>query len=262
MSNNPSSLEHVDREEQADPDHVDEVPVVGHHDRADRLLMGELARQEGAAEHQQERDQATDHVDAVEAGGEEEHRPVGRVGDGHALLNEGGVLQGLAADEDRAHDVGQDEPLSQAPLADLRQAPLAADLAALGGEDAQLAGHRGQHQDRGEGQRQRHLEQRGVLGPQIPADRADGEVGREEGREEHQLAGEPDDRAHCDHARPVVVPVKSGCRNSRRRRHRAIMARALREGTPTPLCGPDLECRVCRCSSRWPPAPAPTSCLP
>ena len=63
----------------------------------------------------------------------------------------------LTADEDRAHDVGEDEPLAQAPAADLEDRAAAPDLAALGGEDAELAGQRGQHQDRGVGRRERHV---------------------------------------------------------------------------------------------------------
>ena len=57
------------------------------------------------------------------------------------------------------------------------------------------------------------FEQRGVLRPQVGAHRPDREVRREQGREEHQLAREPDDRPHADHARTVVVPVQPGCRN-------------------------------------------------
>ncbi len=36
-------LDEVDHGEEPDPDHIDEVPVVGDDDRADRLLVGEPA---------------------------------------------------------------------------------------------------------------------------------------------------------------------------------------------------------------------------
>ena len=72
-------------------------------------------------------------------------------------------------------------------------------------------------------------------GPQLGAHRADREVGREQGREEHQLAGEPDDRAHADHAGSVVMPVQAGCRDRSCSRHAIIMAhRPASEVTPTP----------------------------
>ena len=208
-------LDDVDREEEADPDHVDEVPVVGHDDRGHGLLVGEAPREVGAAQHEEEGDQPAGHVQAVEPGGQVEHRAVGRARDGHALVDQLGVLQGLTADEDGAHDVGEDEPLAQAPLGEVDQRPGAADLPALGGEDAPLAGERRGHEDRGVGRRERHVEQCRLLRPEVRADRADGEVGREQRSEEHELAGEPDDRAHADHAGSVVVPVQTGGRNRR-----------------------------------------------
>src|SRR4051794_29703927 len=71
------SLQQVDRGEQGDPHHVDEVPVVGGHDRAGRLGVGVATRREGAADDEQEREQATGDVQAVEAGREVEDGPVG-----------------------------------------------------------------------------------------------------------------------------------------------------------------------------------------
>ena len=60
----------------ADPDDVDEVPVVRHHDRGGGLVVAEPLGGERAAEQEQERDQAADHVQAVEAGGQVEDRAV------------------------------------------------------------------------------------------------------------------------------------------------------------------------------------------
>src|SRR3954462_7984088 len=41
VGNGPGLLDHVDRGEEADPDDVDEVPVVGHDDGRGRLFVGE-----------------------------------------------------------------------------------------------------------------------------------------------------------------------------------------------------------------------------
>ena len=123
----------------------------------------------------------------------------------------------------------------------------AADLAALGGEDAELAGQRRQHQDRGVDRGERDVEQLGVLRPQLGAHRADREVRREQRREEHQLAGEPDDRPDADHARTVVVPVEAGGRDGRCCRHAVIMSSpALRGQTRGGVFG-HLVCRFTRC---------------
>ena len=69
------------------------------------------------------------------------------------------------------------------------------------------------------------------------ADGPDREVAREQGREEHQLAREPDDRPDADHAGPVVVPVQAGGRDrgcSRApRRHYVVSPGA---GHPDPRC--------------------------
>src|SRR5512139_1463144 len=122
----PRLLDQVDGREQADPDDIDEVPVVGHDDGAHSLLVGELAGHERAAQDKQEGDQTTGDVEPVEAGGEIEHRAVRGRGDGHTLVHQLGVLQRLAADEDRAHDVGEHEPLAQAPALHVEDAARAA----------------------------------------------------------------------------------------------------------------------------------------
>src|SRR5438876_11284013 len=66
-----TSVDEVDGGEQADPHNIDEVPVVGHDDRADLLFLGEGLRGVGAAEQEQERDQPARHVQPVEARGDE-----------------------------------------------------------------------------------------------------------------------------------------------------------------------------------------------
>src|SRR4051812_22500235 len=72
-------LDQVDRGEEADPDDIDEVPVVGHDDGGGGLLVGEPLGRVCAAQYQQERDQTARHVQTVEPGGQVEHRTV-RVG--------------------------------------------------------------------------------------------------------------------------------------------------------------------------------------
>src|SRR3982751_3660709 len=60
-------LDEVDGREEADPDHVDEVPVVRHDDGSDCLFVGEATRDEGATENEEEGDQAAGYVQTVEA---------------------------------------------------------------------------------------------------------------------------------------------------------------------------------------------------
>src|SRR5512138_3214960 len=66
----PASLEDVDDEEEADPDHVDEVPVVRRHDGAGGLLVAEALDGEDPAQDEQEGDEAAGHVRGVEPGGQ------------------------------------------------------------------------------------------------------------------------------------------------------------------------------------------------
>src|SRR3954466_6539879 len=61
-----SLADEVDDGEQADPDDVDEVPVVRHDDGGSRLARGERAER-AADEQEDERDEPAHHVQAVEA---------------------------------------------------------------------------------------------------------------------------------------------------------------------------------------------------
>src|SRR5947209_5713757 len=89
-------LDQVDRGEQADPDDIDEVPVVGHDDGGGGLLVGEPLGRVRSAQYQQERDQAARHVQPVEAGGQVEHRAVRvRTERDPVLPDEVGVLEDL-----------------------------------------------------------------------------------------------------------------------------------------------------------------------
>src|SRR5678815_457286 len=67
-----ASSDEVDDGEQRDPHDVDEVPVVRHDDRGGGLGGGELAEL-GADQQEDERDEAADDVQPVEAGGQVEH---------------------------------------------------------------------------------------------------------------------------------------------------------------------------------------------
>ena len=73
--------------------------------------------------------QAADDVQAVEAGGEVEHRAVAGGRDGVAVVDLHAVLVRLAEHEDQAHEEGDHEPATQLE-----------DVALLGREHAPLAG--------------------------------------------------------------------------------------------------------------------------
>src|SRR5690606_18788021 len=100
------SAEEVDDAEEQDPDDVHEVPVVADDVGADGLLVRVRAGHVGTRDHEEEGDEAAEDVDAVEAGGEEEHGPVHVGGDEVALTEQREVLPHLAADEDGAEDEG------------------------------------------------------------------------------------------------------------------------------------------------------------
>src|SRR4051794_11524367 len=68
-----SLADQVDRGEHPDPHDVDEVPVVGDHDRRGRLRRREAAHR-GPDEHVDEGQQPADHVQRVEAGRDVEDR--------------------------------------------------------------------------------------------------------------------------------------------------------------------------------------------
>ena len=85
----------------------------------------------------------------------------------------------------------------------MNQHPQPDDVAALRGEHAELAGEGGEHQDRGVERGEREVEQLRLGLPELGLDRADREVHREQGREEHQLGGQPDDGADGGAVRPV-----------------------------------------------------------
>src|SRR5919199_348862 len=210
-----ASLDDVDDEEEADPDHVDEVPVVRGHDGARRLGVAEARRGEGARDDQQEGDETAGDVQAVEPGGQVEDRAVGARVDRQALGDEVRVLVHLPRDEQGAGDVREHVPLAHAPgpeavLAgpDLPPAVRArAGLEPLGGEDAHLAPDRAGHQVDGVGRGERDVQGARLRRPEVGAHRPDGEVHREQPGEEHQLAGQPDDGPYLDHVGPVDADV-------------------------------------------------------
>src|SRR6187401_1845358 len=124
-----SSADEVDDGEQPDPHHVDEVPVVRHDDRGGGLRGRELAEL-GPDEKEDERDQPACDMEGVESGRHVEDGAVGAGGDrGLVLGDERVVLVRLAEHEERAHREGEQVPAAQAEH-----------VAALGGEDPELAG--------------------------------------------------------------------------------------------------------------------------
>src|SRR3954452_18587419 len=131
-----SLADQVDRGEEPDPHDVDEVPVVGDHDGRGRLRRREPAHG-GPDEQEDEGDEASDDVQRVEAGGQEEDRSVRRAGDRRVVLgDQHPVLVGLAEHEDQTHHEGDREP-----------APEAVHVAVLRREHAELAGDRRRHED-------------------------------------------------------------------------------------------------------------------
>src|SRR5687768_7710467 len=82
-----SLADQVDRGEEPDPHDVDEVPVVGDHDRRGRLGRREPAHG-GADEQVDEGDQPADHVQAVEPRRQVEDGAVGRRRDRGALVDQ------------------------------------------------------------------------------------------------------------------------------------------------------------------------------
>src|ERR687896_2096662 len=97
----PGSSEQVDGAEQAQPDDVDEVPVVGGHLDGVVVAGGELPGAGPQEDDQDERGPAG-HVGAVEAGQGVEGRAEHAAGQRHALMDECPVLVRLAAQEEDA----------------------------------------------------------------------------------------------------------------------------------------------------------------
>src|SRR5664279_1922595 len=103
-------------------------------------------------------------------------------------------------------------------------------FAALGGEDADLAGDRGQHQDDRErrgGLEVEHDRRRRPRGAGALVDGPDREVHREQRGEEHQLRRQPDDGPHGDDVRPrrwAVDRSRLHCYSARHERHSTVGA--------------------------------------
>ena len=98
----PSALQPVDEDEQAEPDHVDEVPVPGH-----RFEREVAARREMAVQHSEpddrQHDRADGDVQAVKSGQHEERRTVDAGAELQSELRVGLVVLGrLQGDESEA----------------------------------------------------------------------------------------------------------------------------------------------------------------
>src|SRR6266545_4062784 len=165
---------------------------------ADREVVGSvmhtpwrLSRTRQLLDEVDDGEQATDHVQAVEAGGEVEDRAVAGGGDGGPFPDQHPVLVRLAEHEQQAQHEGVREPLAQ-PV----------HVAALGGEHPELAGERRGDQDDRHRQRVRDVQPGGLHRPVDAVRGPDREVHREQPGEEHQLAGQPHDGPDADHVRP------------------------------------------------------------
>src|SRR5687768_3719208 len=100
------SPDDVDRGEEADPHHVDEVPVDAGRFDGEVAVRAELSLQR-TEQAQRDEDQATEHVRAVEAGEREERGGEDPIGRQEAEVR---VLVSLAGEEDRAEDDRDREP--------------------------------------------------------------------------------------------------------------------------------------------------------
>ncbi len=129
------------------------------------LVVAELLGCVGAADDHQECDQTAGYVQSVEAGGDEECARIRVSAEEDAFRAELGILPNLTRNEHCAENVGKHEPLDHAPLRELEELAGATRLQALGRKDAELSGERRRNQDEGVGQRHRHVQFRGVRGP-------------------------------------------------------------------------------------------------
>src|SRR5215216_5144488 len=190
----PSS-EQVDGAEQAQPDDVDEVPVVGGHLDGVVVAGGELPGA-GPQEHDQDKRGPAGHVGAVEPGQGVKGRAEHPAGQGHALADEGPVLVRLPGQERQAQQQADDQPQDQLALLVPPDRP-----------HPELHGHARADQDGREHGRVPGLQVRGALRRPLGGGAADGEVGPEQAAEEHHLGGDEQDHAQqrgADAARLVM----------------------------------------------------------
>src|SRR5215216_3466101 len=179
----PSS-EQVDGAEQAQPDDVDEVPVVGGHLDGVVVAGGELPRA-GPQQHDQDERGPAGHVGAVEPGQGVEGRAEHPAGQGRALADQGPVLVRLPAQEGHAQQQADDQPQHQLALVVAADRP-----------HPQLHGHaRGDQDGREHGRVPGLQADVGALGGPLGGRAADGEVGPEQAAEEHHLGGDEQDHA-------------------------------------------------------------------
>lgn len=167
-------------------------------------MVSELLRGERTAKKEQECEQSAEDVESVEACGQEEYGSEWVVRDGQAVGHELCVFEDLECDEDATHDEGQSDPLVHAPLGDLEERARTHWLEALRRLDACLADEgRGNQDERVHGG-ERHVQVAYALAPLLSRNRGtDGEVHREETREEHEFAREPHDGSNRHWVRTV-----------------------------------------------------------
>src|SRR5215216_5662086 len=183
LASPPGSLQQVDGAEQAQPDHVDEVPVVGGHLDGVVVAGGELPGA-GPQEHDQDERGPAGDVGAVEAGQGVEGRAEHAAGQRHALGDQLRVLQCLPAQEGDAKEQAGDQPQLQPALVVPADRP-----------DPELHGHTRGDQDGRQPGRVPGRQVGGALGWPPGGRAADGEVGAEQAAEEHHLRGDEQDHA-------------------------------------------------------------------
>src|SRR5215217_4126534 len=188
--------EQVDGAEQADPDDVDEVPVVGGHLDGVVVAGGELPGA-GPQKHDQDEHGPAGHVGAVKAGQGVEGRAEHAAGQRHALPDQLRVLVCLPAEEGGAQQQADGQPQDQPAGVVLADRP-----------HPELHGHRGADQDGREHGGIGGRQVRGALGRPLGGGAANGEVGAEQAAEEHDLGGDEQHHAQqrgADAARLVVL---------------------------------------------------------
>src|SRR5699024_10070787 len=184
-------LNEVNRDPQADPDNVDEVPVVRHDDGSGCLCRGELGL-ERPEQHNKERNHTGQHVCAVETGRDEEHRAVNGARDRGSSLDEVEVLVSLTDKEHGSQQRRQCVPTTKSE-----------DIPPLSRENAELRSHgRGDQADRNR-RRERHVQLAWLGWPIASRVGLAHEVHRGQASKTHQFLRQEHDRADADHVRSV-----------------------------------------------------------
>src|SRR5215207_1635263 len=200
----PSSPDDEDRREQADPHHIDEVPVVP--DRVDdRRPPRDWSGPRGDRERDEHQQQPGRDVQGVKPRHEVVDRPV-RVG--RDLEVERVELPDLIGEEQHTEPERQQQPADHVGA-----------IAAFERADGEHHRPARRDQEHREDPREERLELHARRRP-LARLRLQGEVGREQPAEEHELGGEPHDRTDGQHRR--LLPGSRLGRHTVRRHGRQV----------------------------------------